>query len=254
MMKPFEDILLKFEAVNLSELEKVSLLDRLDTKYVFTRQQLPDFLNLLPTHYKILEISSKRMFQYESLYFDTSDFELYNHHYCGRLNRYKVRFRKYVESNLNYFEIKFKNNKGRTIKSRIQHHPGEGIQGKALELLNQNTPIQATGLEAKLWVNYTRITMVSMDFKERLTLDLDLMFKSGNESRSLDALVIAEVKQGKTGQSVFARLMKSHHIRKGSISKYCFGVASMFNNVRINNFKSQLLYLNRILYASPAGH
>lgn len=253
-MEPIANLLRDFKAVSLPELERVALLDRMDTKYVFTREQLPGFLAMLKDRYLILDINDKRMFRYESLYFDTDDFVLYNHHYCGRLNRYKVRFRKYVESDLSYFEIKFKNNKGRTIKSRILHQPDDAIQGKALDLLQEKTPLESTGLKAKLWVNYTRITLVSNDFKERLTIDLDLDFRSGNEIKSVNDLVIAEVKQSKTGQSVFSTIMKTHHIRKGSISKYCFGVASLFNNIRVNNFKSQLLYLNRILYASPAGH
>jgi hypothetical protein len=226
----------------------------MDTIYVFTRAQLPGFLELLRDHYFVLDINGGRMFRYESLYFDTADFELYNHHYCGRLNRYKVRFRKYVESGLSYFEIKFKNNKGRTIKNRIPHAAVEAIEGKAGDFLVQHAPLDPARLKARLWVNYTRITLVSRDFTERLTLDLDLHFKSNGDTRNIDNLVIAEVKQGRTGQSAFSKIMKEHHIRKGSISKYCFAVASMFSNIRINNFKTQLLYLNRILYDSTAGH
>jgi hypothetical protein len=253
-MENLDDRLAAFTPVGLPDLERVSLLDRMDTKYVFTRAQLPEFLALIRGQYFILEINERRMFRYESLYFDTDDFELYNHHYCGRLNRYKVRFRKYVESDLSYFEIKHKNNKGRTIKRRLPLQSNFLIEGEARDFLEENSPLSSKGLQARIWVNFTRITLVSIDFKERLTLDLDLNFLSGSESRSIDNLVIAEVKQGRPGQSVFSRIMKEHHIRKGSISKYCFGVASMFSNIRVNNFKSQLLYLNRILYAAPARH
>lgn len=252
-MNSIESTLQQFHPVSLPELEKVALLDRMDTKYVFTRQELPLYLEKLKDDYSILEIDGLRMFRYESLYFDTADFSLYNHHYCGRLNRYKVRFRKYVESDLSYFEIKFKNSKGRTIKNRILHKPEEVIEGKTEDLLHANSPIKADGLQAKMWVNYKRITLVSNDFKERLTLDLDLSFIHDDNTRSFDDLIIAEVKQSKCGHSVFSRLMKQKHVRKGSISKYCYGVASLFSNIRKNNFKPQIQYLNRILYASPAG-
>ncbi len=251
-MNDIEIMLQQFNPVSLPELEKVALLDRMDTKYVFTKQELPEFLDKIKGDYSILEINSLRMFRYESLYFDTADFSLYNHHYCGRLNRYKVRFRKYIESDLSYFEIKFKNNKGRTIKSRIRHLPEEVIAGKTEDLLHANSPIKAQGLQAKLWINYTRITLVSNDFKERLTLDLNLSFIHGDTTRVIDDLIIAEVKQSKAGASVFSRLMKKRHVRKGSISKYCFGVASIFSHIRKNNFKPQIQYLNRILYASSA--
>lgn len=248
------DKLSSFTPVGLADLERVSLLDRMDTKFVFVRDQLPGFLELIRDHYFILEINGKRIFRYESLYFDTDDFELYNHHFCGRLNRYKVRFRKYVESDLSFFEIKHKNNKGRTVKRRMPLKGDFNLEGEARDFLSEHSPLSPEALQARIWVDYHRVTLVSKDYTERLTLDLGLTFRSGGESRSIDNLVIAEVKQGRTGQSVFSRTMKEHHIRKGSISKYCFGVASMFSNIRVNNFKSQLLYLNRILHASPARH
>jgi hypothetical protein len=252
-MEIFENNLQSFRPVSLSEMDGVALLDRMDTKYVFTTSQLPRFLEVLGSSYFVLEINGRRMFRYESLYFDTDDFLLYNHHYCGKLNRYKVRFRKYVESNLSYFEIKFKNNKGRTIKSRVLHETADSIEGKALELLQEKTPLLSERLNAKFWVNYSRITLVSHDFKERLTLDFGLEFRNAQNSHPVENLVIAELKQGKTGSSIFSRLMKQHHIRQGAISKYCFGVSSLFQSMRINNFKEQLHYLNRILYAAPAG-
>jgi len=252
-MVSIESQLQMFQPVSLTELDKVALLDRMDTKYVFIREQLPEFLKILQENYFILDINSNRLFSYESLYFDTDDFTLYNHHYCGRLNRYKVRFRKYVDSDISFFEIKHKNNKGRTIKSRIKHIPEEAIQGKAMELLHEKTPLEAHGLKAKMWVNYSRITLVSKDFKERLTLDLNLTFKNGKDVKLVNDLVIAEVKQSKYGQSAFSKLMKLKHIRQGSISKYCYGIASLFQNIRVNNFKSQIQYLNRLLYAAPSG-
>lgn len=252
-MNELEKYLNLFQSVTLKELDKVSLLDRMDTKYVFTREQLPDFLEHLSNSYYILEIGEKRMFHYESLYFDTGNFTLYNMHYCGRMNRYKVRFRRYVESNLSFFEIKFKNNKGRTIKSRVQHQTGNEIHGTALDLLKTKSPLADSGLEPKIWVNYVRITLVSKEFKERLTLDLDLTFKNEGEQKTMSALVIAEVKQSKAGQSEFSRLMKKNHIRQGSISKYCFGIASLFDHVRINNFKEQIKNINRTIYATAPG-
>ena len=253
-MELFEKQLQQFQPISLQEMDRVALLDRMDTKYVFQTAQLPQFLEVLGNNYFILEIEGKRKFRYESLYFDTDNFQLYNHHYCGRLNRYKVRFRKYVESNLSFFEIKFKNNKGRTIKSRVVHEPADSISGKASDLLTAKTPLCADSLKAKFWVNYSRITLVSRDFKERLTLDYGLEFINGEAHRAVENLIIAEVKQGRSCKSVFTQLMKKHHIREGAISKYCFGVTSLFQPIRINNFKEQLHYLNRIQYAATAGY
>ena len=65
--------------------------------------------------------------------------------------------------------------------------------------------------------------------------------------------VIAEVKQSRAGKSAFNRLMKEHHIRRGSISKYCFGIASMFRDLRANNFKEQIKKITQTTYATAAG-
>jgi hypothetical protein len=44
----------------------------------------------------------------------------------------------------------------------------------------------------------------------------------------LNQLVIAEVKQDSKIASPFITIMRHKHIRQGSISKYCFGVASSY--------------------------
>ena len=56
--------------------------------------------------YQILEIENKRLCNYEMLYYDTADLQLYNNHLKNRANRYKIRSRNYVDSDLRFFEIK----------------------------------------------------------------------------------------------------------------------------------------------------
>ncbi len=227
-------------------MDNVQLMNRVDVKYTFTNEKLNEFLGQLKEYYKILEVNGCRSSRYESLYFDTPDFHLYHQHHSGRLNRYKIRVRKYVESNLHFFEIKFKNNKGRTIKNRIkQQQVIETIEGKAEDFLLQHTNLGEEKLEPKLWVNYTRITLVHKSIPERVTLDLNLTFKTNEVTRNIPNLVIAEVKQDKASTSTFIRLMRDNFIREGSISKYCFGVASVFRE-RFNNFKPQLHLYKKI--------
>lgn len=252
-MENINSLLSGFTPVGLSDLDQVALLDRVDTKYVFSLDRLPDFLRKLSDHYYVLEINGNRMFHYNSLYFDTEGFHLFNLHASGRTNRYKVRCRRYVESGLVFFEIKFKNNKGRTIKSRVRLNSENEIDEKALELLKEKTPFSIEDLKAMIWVNYVRITLVSKDFRERLTIDLDLSFKQGEQLKSYSNLVIAELKQNRSCSSYFSKLMKENHIRTGSLSKYCFGIASMFSTVKKNNFKYQFLSLNKIINAPAAS-
>jgi SPX domain protein involved in polyphosphate accumulation len=241
-----------FESIGLTQLDQVSLLDRMDTKYVFHINHLPVILGQLHEHYYILDINGQRSFNYNSLYYDTDDFQLYQHHATGRMNRYKVRLRRYVESSLSYFEVKYKNNKGRTVKKRLKLTEGNDHEPQALSFLSATTPYTFENLKARFWVNYIRITLVSRDYSERLTIDLDLTYINNDVSVKPEGLVIAEVKQGRAGTSAFTRIMKEHHIRPGSLSKYCYGVVSLYNSVRKNRFKPQMLHLNKILNGSAA--
>ena len=247
-MENLNSILAEFSPITLKELDNVKLMDRTDTKYVFTFQQLPIFLEQLKNDYRILAVEGNRISRYESLYFDTKNFDLYHCHHRRKPSRFKIRFRKYVESNLHFFEVKFKNNKGRTIKNRVKQKEIDGsIKDKAESLLNEKTPLESSNLEAKIWVNYSRITFVNKFSPERVTIDIDLTFKNDEQSKTIDNLVIAEVKQDKALSSTFVKLMKKYHVREGSISKYCYGVISLFNKIKHNNFKPNLILLKKII-------
>jgi hypothetical protein len=249
MHNDLTQLLCSFDSITLAEMDGVKLLDRTDTKFAFNYDRLPVILNCLKDDYKILDIKGVKQNRYETLYFDTPGFKLYNEHHNGRASRYKVRYRKYVDSNLVFFEVKYKNNKGRTIKSRVKReHINEVIEGKSKELIKEKTPLVPEDLQSKLWVNYSRITLVNKTSTERLTLDLDLQLKKGDQSISYQNLVIAEVKQEKARPSPFLKVMKTNHLRKGSMSKYCFGVVTLIDGVKKNSFKPKLLTLNKVCH------
>ena len=252
-MEDINRILNEFEPITLKEMDSVKLMDRTDTKFVFRFDQLPEFLNQLKNDYRILDIKGYRISRYESLYFDTKDFDLYLSHHRGKPRRFKVRFRKYVESELHFFEVKFKNNKGRTIKDRVKQKEIAGsIKENAEELLLNKTPLKSENLESKMWVNYSRITFVNKFSPERVTIDLNLTFISNEKNKTIDNLVIAEVKQDKAIKSTFIKLMKKYHIRQGAISKYCYGVINLFEKVKHNNFKPKLILIKKALYGTTA--
>ncbi|OFY18502.1 MAG: hypothetical protein A2X02_07775 [Bacteroidetes bacterium GWF2_29_10] len=238
-----------FNPICLKEMDGVKLLNRIDSKFIFRIELLPDILNELKQHYRILQIDNNNMMQYETLYFDTHNFKLYTDHQNGRLNRYKVRYRKYINSNVTFFEIKFKNNKKRTIKDRLKQENIEySINQDTAKLIDSKTCLNKNELEPKIWVNYQRITLVNNNLKERLTIDLNLSFLSDDKYKDFPKLVIAELKQGKHENSHFIKIMREHSIHKQSISKYCLGVSSLFDNVKKNNIKPLLLLINKKYY------
>lgn len=246
-MENLLNILATLEPITLAEMEGVALMNRTDTKFVFRFEKLGHFLQEISGDYRILDINGIRASRYETLYFDTPDFKMYMAHHRRKPSRYKIRHRIYVDSNLHFFEIKFKNNKGRTIKSRIKRKEVDlTIKDKAEKFLNEKTNFSAQNLFPKLWSNCSRITLVNKFSKERLTLDINLQFKNELNVKKLSHVVIAEVKQEKLSPSPFIRLMKKNGVRPGSISKYCFGVVFLYDKIKKNNFKPNLLKINKI--------
>ena len=102
-------ILSNFNSVNLNFIEKnFNFLNRVDFKYIINFHNLPLFLLDLQKDYKVLEINNNRIFTYDNKYFDTEDHIMYMHHHNGKLVRYKIRIRNYIETSLKYLEIKQK--------------------------------------------------------------------------------------------------------------------------------------------------
>jgi hypothetical protein len=246
---PYENILTGFDPISLKEMDSVKLQDRVDTKFMFRETILGEVLKDMSKDYKILEVANHRYSNYETLYFDTEDFSLYLQHHNGKLNRFKFRSRKYVESDLHFFEVKFKSNKGRTVKDRIkQNDIVKELEGQPKDFLVETSGHDPNIYKAQIWVNYRRHTFVSKTTQERLTIDTNLTFINDKDRKTYDGLVIAEVKQGSSlDKSSFIALMRKYRVRPQSISKYCLGVISLHPGIKQNRFKPTLLYLNKLL-------
>ncbi|WP_138994126.1 polyphosphate polymerase domain-containing protein [Larkinella sp. C7] len=238
-----------FAPIALADMEGVRLMNRTDTKFMLPLHQLPELLTALQPHYAWLEIDGNRLCTYETLYFDTDELRFYHDHRTRRLNRYKIRQRHYVQSNLTFTEVKLKNNKGRTIKTRIPtaSRPGMGFDDASTAFLMQYTGYETAHLRPVLWVNYTRLTLVSQTTAERLTIDLDVCFRNGTQQRGYPQVVIAELKQDALKASEFLKLMKQYRMREGSLSKYCLGLISLDHTLKQNLFKPKLKQLHKLI-------
>ncbi len=248
-MSTHEQILQQFDPIDLSEMEGVKLMNRTDTKYLFTIDQFGEILKEIKDHYKVLEVNKQRANRYRTLYYDTANLGLYHEHHSGKLNRYKIRHRTYVESNTGFLEVKFKNNKGRTQKKRIEEQNPPTLWGGMNEVfLNKTQPYVLDDLKPTVWVNYIRYTLVNKTEAERLTIDLELEFVKDEVTKKVQRLVIAELKQEKRNASPFSTMMKKLHIREGGMSKYCMAVALTCKDVKRNSFKAKLLKLKNLLH------
>jgi hypothetical protein len=247
-MSQLDEIVGRFESVSLEAMDNVKLLDRFDTKFTFRMDQLPGILAEMFPHYRVLEVGGTRSHRYETLYFDTGNLALYSKHHSGKFTRQKVRYRKYLDSQLCFFEVKTKTNKGRTLKKRIRRADiGEVIEGEAEVLLRTQTPFCASDFRPALRVDFTRLTFVGKSASERLTIDVNLSYRVGGKSLHLPKLVIAEVKRDKSSAgSRFTDAMRRRRIWEGSMSKYCFGIANLYPLVKRNLFKERLRQIHEL--------
>jgi len=246
-MSTIDELITPFEPITLQKMEEVNLLNRMDSKFVFEAAKLPGILAQLYSSYYVLEINQVRLQRYETLYFDTPQYQMYLNHHNKRLNRFKVRSRNYVDSGVTYFEIKIKNNKDRTIKKRNKQ-PGvqEVITGKQEQLLTSCTNMTSGMLSPVLWVNFSRITFVNHEMTERVTIDIGLTFRSRVAEHTYPGVVIAEVKQDRYGSSVVAGILHKAHIPGANISKYCLGIITLNKHIKQNNFKQKLRHFKKL--------
>jgi hypothetical protein len=240
-------LLEEFSTISLSEMESVSLLNRTDTKFVLPISSLTGSLGLLRPWYKVLVVQGRSLNRYRSLYFDTPDFDLYNLHINDRAERFKVRSREYLDSRISYLEVKHRTRKDRTIKNRIlTQRPDLWKLSEADKWLNGVLPYNSRDLEPKIWNTFERITLVSKDGIERVTVDVNICFFAGHKVVYLDGIAVAEVKLDvHTEDSHFLDLMRTMKIPPQGFSKYCIGTSLLYDNVKKNSMKSKILWIER---------
>ena len=238
-----------FNSISLEDLDKVQLLNRKDTKFVFTQNSLAQLLDKLKSFYRILEIDGVRTFKYDNTYFDTEEFQFYIQHHNENRRRFKVRYRKYCEADEQYFEIKVKDNKNRTIKNRLKINDGSGNFGEEEKrLILEIIGLPPEQLSPKLDIQFSRITLADNSFNERLTIDTNLSAKNGISSKIFDQLAVAEIKQKKYDpKSDFIQILRDLKIPEMRFSKYCMGMLHVHKEIKYNRFKPKLLRINKIL-------
>lgn len=234
--------------ITLDEISAVALLDRTETKFLMMERSVLGVLADVAQDYWLLSFGPVRLYRYLTLYFDTGNFDLYKRHQAGGRNRFKVRSRKYLDSNLSFFEVKQKVRENRTIKHRLQTADFL-TQRSALpnEFVADHLPDHAKALEPRLWNDYFRITLASLEHQERVTLDFGLTFRTATEATNLRGVAVAEVKQERwNSRSPFIQAMRARGYRPTGFSKYCIGVSMLYDGVKHNAFKPGLREMSKV--------
>ena len=245
----FDNLPNDLQTLSLDELDKVKLLDRLDTKFVFNQIQLSLILEKIKPYYRILEINNSPVCKYDNTYFDTADFLFYNQHHNENRKRFKVRLRKYSINSKSFFEIKIKNNKNRTVKKRLLvDKMNKCLSKQEQDMVSKIIGLQPNQLNKILNLHFSRITLANNSFSERLTIDTNLSIKNGTGSKFFDQLVISEIKQKKYNpKSDYIQILRNLKIPEMRFSKYCMSMLHINKGIKYNRFKPKLLQINKIL-------
>lgn len=257
------ELLSHFDPITLEQMNDVRLLNRTDTKFVTTVPMLRRLLAMAQDDYFVQVIGDERIAPYYTVYFDTADCAMYQRHESGHTNRQKLRIRSYVNSGLNFLEVKTKNNHGRTKKKRVSIdsfdpvHPQHDIlfrrQNEEFvgydEFLRSCLHYDPTTLSEQLENRFDRITLVNKGKTERLTIDLNLRFHNivTDEVRLMDNVVIIELKRDGRVPSPILGLLKELRIKPHGFSKYCIGSALTNPGLRRNRIKPKLHGIERIM-------
>ena len=242
-----------FRPISLHEMDSVGLMDRFDYKLVFPETSLSKLLDGLHDHYRVLEVNNIRMCRYDNRYFDTAERDFFLMHHNNKANRLKVRFRKYVDSNVTFFEIKCKTNKGKTVKQRITCDDiPTNLNDTFKEMLSgfiDNEMINR--LKPMLDNSFTRITLVNNQMTDRLTIDTNVSFNDFSKSASMNGLVIVELKQeGPTIRPYLRDLFRNTQMMPVAVSKYIVGSLMLNPELKHNNFKNKLHLIDKLNHAA----
>ncbi len=243
-----------FRPITLEEMSDIRLMNRIDTKFVTTLPALRLLLSMAQEEYRIQEINGDRNLPYHTVYYDTPERSLFYMHQTGHVNRQKVRIREYESSNLQFLEVKTKNNHGRTKKKRIRIYTDDLVttdihEEEKEKFLSQRVNFNTSRLEPAMDNHFSRITLVNNAKTERLTIDTDMHFhnlRSGNDWHE-ESLVVIELKRDGLCPSPVLLILNRLRVFPHGFSKYCMGAARTDDTLQVNRFKPKLRDIQRII-------
>lgn len=242
-------LLSDFDPISLEEMSCVKLMNRTDTKFVANMAKLCQLLEMAQNDYYVEEIDGSRNLEYDTTYFDTMQFDMYNQHQWNHTNRQKIRFRTYCISGLQFMEVKTKNNHGRTKKKRIEVTDMNLCEQEKCDFLGKYLRYGVETLQPALNNHFSRITLVNKAKTERLTIDSALRFHNlvSGVDRDMGDLVIIELKRDGLVYSPVLEMLRQLRIHPHGFSKYCMGSALTNSELRINRFKRKLIEIDKIV-------
>lgn len=257
MSNALESKLQSFAPISLTELNAdAAFLDRVDVKYIMSEQEFDKVLEELQERFYILKINGKSIFEYSSIYMDTEKYDFYFEHQNKSKPRSKIRTRKYVDSDIAFFEYKQKaDNVTRKFRFQLQDSKEHGKMGEEWAKFYKETykslyEKDAENIFPALETTYNRLTFCSKKNDERVTVDFWLILKDLRNPEKKDIhlnnLVILESKSsGKNGTSY--KIMEKLWIRRSpTCSKYALWLAYHGTIKEYSTFEKTMKEIDKI--------
>lgn len=222
---------------------------RKEVKYFFHKSKLRALLDLLKDDFNVLEIQDKRIQRYKSNYLDTSSRTMYLKHHNGHANRFKFRFREYMDNASLFFEVKHKQNTGITIKHRIPIEDRDSVYSgiEINKLLSTLSGYNLQMLPTELQVVYDRIGLIHKDLNARITLDQNVFCQDSVGNHDFENLIILELKFNRSFDKYYLmKTLRQLHLYPERISKYCISTCKLHLDVKQNRFKQKLRRIDQI--------
>lgn len=238
----------ELDSIDLDELtDRAPRLTRVDRKYLVPITGLDRVLAGLGGATRVLEIDGVRASSYESVYFDTDGLESYLAAARRRRRRFKIRTRRYVDSELCFLEVKTRGGRSLTVKDRVEHPVDESSSLESddgyVDFALTEAGIEGVGvteLRPTLVTQYHRTTLYVPDDDSRATIDTALGWTvPRGESIETPGLVVVETKSGSTPSPVDRLLWANGH-RPTNISKYGTGMAAIHPELPSNKWRRVL--------------
>ena len=246
------DIWDRMKHISLEEMKTVTLMSRIDTKYVTHQNKLLPILERAIANKYMVQFTTCALNGYSTTYYDTQNMEMYLMHHNKKLHRQKIRCRTYTDAGISFLEIKDKSNKGRTNKIRMPVRETNSEQLKkdaeAIAFISSHTRFDLPRLIPSVVTDFYRITLVNVNKTERITIDVNLTFKNitNNNEAALTNLIIIELKQDGRFISTMKQILSELRVKPFHVSKYCIGTAMTDTHIKSNRFKRKLHLMNKI--------
>lgn len=237
-----------YPPIMLDELVRdAALMTRMDRKYLVPLPDAVAIIGALDPDTRALEIAGRRLFDYHSTYFDTADHVAYRLTAHRRRRRFKIRTRRYINTGTCFLEVKTKDGRGNTVKSRMDYAPsdhtfltpaGRAFTSEALrEQGHQHALVDQ--LQAGAAIGYRRATLL-LPGGSRATVDTDLHWSDGpHRQATLTDHVIIESKSIGRVSSLDRALWRAGH-RPTGISKFATGTAMLHPELPCNKWARTL--------------